>query len=113
MFSGHDNHPQATSRKLPLVAILASLSFFSFTAASMVAGLELLRSGGSFRLDSAAFITAAFFLVLAVGIPAILIREHRLAAYEKHSLQHELAALTAALPDPGDAALNGHRPRSG
>jgi hypothetical protein len=112
MIPVHSNQP-AAGQKLPVGAILASLSFFVFTAASMAAGLAFLRSGGSFRLDSAAFITAAFFLVLAVGIPAILIREHRLAAYERYSRQHELAALTAALPEAGDPALNGHRPRSG
>jgi hypothetical protein len=62
----------------------------------MTAGLALLHSGANFRVDSAAFIGAAFFGVLAVGIPAILIREHRLAAAERHSRQHDLAGLSAA-----------------
>jgi hypothetical protein len=89
MSSGHESDQSAAASKIPLAAILASLVLFSVTAASVIAGLAFLRSGANFRVDSAAFITAVFFGVLAVGIPAILIREQRLAAAEKHSRQHD------------------------
>lgn len=92
MSSGHASQQAETARKIPLAAILVSLLLFAVTAASMAAGLAFLRSGANFRVDSAAFIAAAFFGVLAVGIPAILIRERRLAADERISRQLELTA---------------------
>jgi hypothetical protein len=65
----------------------------------MAAGVALLRSGANFRVESAAFIAAAFFGVLAVGIPAILIRERRLAADERLSRELDLAGLGAVLAE--------------
>jgi hypothetical protein len=62
-------------------------------------GLAFLRSGANFRVDSAAFIAAAFFGVLAVGIPAILIRERRLAADERLSRELDLAGLSVVLTE--------------
>ena len=104
MSSGHENQPPATATRIPLAAILLSLVLFTITAASMTAGLALLNSGANFRVDSAAFIGAAFFGVLSVGIPAILIREHRLAAAERHSRQHDPAGLSAVLTEASEAS---------
>jgi len=111
----HKNQQAETARRIPLAAILISLLLFAITAASMAAGLAFLRTGANFRVDSAAFIAAAFFGVLAVGIPAILIRERRLAADERLSRQLEMSGLAAILPEVADrpATLNGHRPPSG
>jgi hypothetical protein len=95
MSSGHDSQQLMTARVLPLAAILLSFLLFAITAASMAAGLAFLRSGADFRVDSAAFIAAAFFGVLAVGIPVICIRERRLAADERLSREPDLAGLGA------------------
>jgi hypothetical protein len=99
MSSGHASQHAETARRIPLAAILVSLVLFAVTAASMAAGLAFLRSGANFRVDSAAFIAAAFFGVLAVGIPAILIRERRLAADERLSRELDLAGLSAVLTE--------------
>ena len=99
MSSGHESQQSETARRIPLAAILLSLILFAVTAASMATGLAFLRSGANFRADSAAFITAAFFGVLAVGIPAILIRERRLAADERLSRQRDLAGLSTVLTE--------------
>jgi len=92
MSSGHESQHAETASRIPLAAILLSLVLFAITAAGVAAGLALLGSGANFRADSAAFIAAAFFGVLAVGIPAILIRERRLAADERRSRQHDLVS---------------------
>jgi len=97
MSSGHESQPAQKARGIPQTAILLCLLLFAVTAASMAAGLEFMRSGANFRVDSAAFIAAAFFGVIAVGIPAILIRERRLAADERLSHQIDLAGLSAVL----------------
>ena len=102
MSSRHESQHAETARRIPLAAILLSLLLFAITAASMAAGLALLRSGANFRVDSAAFIAAAFFGVLAVGIPAILIRERRLAADERLGRELDLAGLGAVLTEVGD-----------
>ena len=99
MSSGHESQPAQKARGIPQTAILLCLPLFAVTAASMAAGLEFLRSGANFRVDSAAFIAAAFFGVLAVGIPAILIRERRLAADERLSREIDLAGLSAVLTE--------------
>jgi len=99
MSSGHASQQAETARKIPLAAILVSLLLFAVTAVSMAAGLAFLRSGANFRVDSAAFSAAAFFGVLAVGIPAILIRERRLAADERLSREFDLAGLSAVLTE--------------
>jgi hypothetical protein len=99
MSSRHESQHAETARGIPLAAILLSLLLFAITAVSMVAGLAFLRSGATFRADSAAFIAAAFFGVLAVGIPAILIRERRLAADERLSRELDLAGISAVLTE--------------
>ena len=99
MSSRHESQHAKTAMRIPLAAILISLLLFAITAASMAAGLAFLRSGANFRVDSAAFIAAAFFGVLAVGIPAILIRERRLAADERLSRELDLAGLSAVLTE--------------
>ena len=99
MSSGHESQHAETARRIPQAAILLCLILFAVTAASMAAGLAFLRSGANFRVDSAAFIAAAFFGVLAVGIPAILIRERRLAADERLSRERDLTGLSAALTE--------------
>jgi hypothetical protein len=103
MSLGHESQQSGTTRRIPLAAILVSLVLFIITAASMAAGLAFIRSGANFRVDSAAFIAAAFFGVLAVGIPAILIRERRLAADERRSRQLDLAGLGAVLTEVSEA----------
>jgi len=102
MSSRHKNQQAETARRIPLAAILISLLLFAVTAASMAAGLAFLRSGANFRVDSAAFIAAAFFGVLAVGIPAILIRERRLAADERLGREIDLAGLSAVLTEASE-----------
>lgn len=99
MSSGHESQQSVTARRVPLAAILLSLLLFAITVASMAAGLAFLRSEASFRVDSAAFIAAGFFGVLAVGIPAILIRERRLAADERLSRELDLAGLSPAVTE--------------
>jgi len=99
MSSGHESQQSVTARRVPLAAIWLSLLLFAITAASMAAGLAFLRAGANFRVDSAAFIAAAFFGFLAVGIPAILIRERRLAADERLSRELDLAGLSAVLTE--------------
>lgn len=95
----HESQHAETARGIPSAAILFSLLLFAIAAASMAAGVALLRSGANFRVESAAFIAAAFFGVLAVGIPAILIRERRLAADERLSRELDLAGLGAVLTE--------------
>ena len=99
MSSGHESKHAKKARGIPQAAILLCLLLLAVTAASMAAGLAFLRSGANFRVDSAAFIAAAFFGVLAVGIPAILIRERRLAADERLSRELDLAGLSAVLTE--------------
>jgi hypothetical protein len=99
MSSGNESQHAGTARGIPQAAILLCLLLFAVTAASLAAGLAFLRSGANFRVDSAAFITAAFFGVLAVGIPAILIRERRLAADERLSRELDLAGFSAVLTE--------------
>jgi len=99
MSSRHKGQHAQTGRGIPQAAILLCLLLCAVTAVSMAAGLAFLRSGANFRVDSAAFIAAAFFGVLAVGIPAILIRERRLAADERLSRELDLAGLSAVLTE--------------
>ena len=103
MSSGHEGQQPETATRIPLAAILLSLVLFAISAAAMAAGLAFLRSGANFRVDSAAFIPAAFFGVLAVGTPAILIRERRLAADERLRRQLDLAGLSAVLTEVREA----------
>ena len=102
MSSGHESQHAETATGIPRAAILLSLILFAIAAAGVAAGLAFLRSGANFRVDSAAFIAAAFFGVLAVGIPAILIRERRLAADERLSRELDLAGLSAALTEASE-----------
>ena len=99
MSSDHESQHAETARGIPQAAILLALLLFAVTVAAMAAGLAFLRSGANFRVESAAFIAAAFFGVLAVGIPAILIRERRLAAAERLSRELDLAGLSAVLTE--------------
>jgi membrane associated rhomboid family serine protease len=94
----HESKHAVTARRIPLAAILFSLLLFAITAVSMAAGLAFLRSGANFRVDSAAFIAAVFFGVLAVGIPAVLIRERRTGRRRAAQLRVDLAGLSAVSP---------------
>ena len=103
MSSGHESKHAKKARGIPQAAILLSLILFAVSAASMAAGLAFLHSRASFRVDSAAFIAAAFFGVLTVGIPAILIRERRLAADERLSRDRDLAGLSGVRTEVSEA----------